>query len=126
MFLPDAETQNTFGDSVKVSITLFFDDCVTERRVVITILENQDDIGSLYKNNSPNYALLAQQTAAGNENTHQAYNVAIVDTVDIRNFLSDIDGGEHPRDAVNVFYDQNNYFDHHRVYKLVFRECVGD
>ena len=71
MFLPDAETQRSFNDSIKNSFTQFFDEWVSDRRVVNTELEYQVDIGCSHKIIGPKYAVLAHQSTARSENTNK-------------------------------------------------------
>ena len=52
-FIPDAQTQLMFNDSIKNSFTLSFDSWTTDRKIVNTGLEYQVDIGSSANINSP-------------------------------------------------------------------------
>ena len=64
IFIPDAQTQTMFNDSIKNGFTLSFDSWSTDRKTVETQLECQVDIGSAQNIKSPIYLIVAHETAA--------------------------------------------------------------
>ena len=64
IFIPNAQRQIMFNDSIKNSFTLSFDSWTSERKTVDTQLEYQVDIGSAQNINSPNNLIVVHKTAA--------------------------------------------------------------
>ena len=89
---PDAGTQKSFNYSIERSFAISFDEWVTDRRVVVSGLENQVDIVSSRKRNVPKYASLANQTAARSEVIHGIKSVALFKTIDVIKSFCVIDG----------------------------------
>ena len=84
IFIPDAQTQAMFNDSIEDSFTLSFDHWTSDRKTVDTQLEYQLDIGSARNINSPKYLIAVHQTAAGIGVPNKANNVANFDHLDVR------------------------------------------
>ena len=60
LFIPDAQTEIMFKDSIKRSFTLSFDSWSTARKTAVkTQLEDQVDIGFAKNTNSPKYLIVA-------------------------------------------------------------------
>ena len=64
IFIPDAQTQVLFNDSIENSFTLSLDSWSTDRKTGSTQLEYQVDIGSAQFINSAEYLTVAHQTEA--------------------------------------------------------------
>ena len=122
IFIPDAQIQAMFNDSIKDSFTLSFDSWTSETKTVDTQLEYQVDLGSGQNTNSPKYLIAVHQTAARMGVPNKADNVAIFDHLDVRKYHVDINGVRYPRDDVNVDYGLNDYVDQYRDLKLFYRE----
>ena len=123
--IPDAATQSMFNNSIKNNFSLKFDSWTSERKVVNTQLEYQVDIGSAQKINSPEYLIIAHQTAiraAGGK----LQNNAVFDNLAVREYLVEIDGIRYPKDAVDVDYDANKYLDQCRGIEIFFKKYVGE
>ena len=63
-FIPSAETQAMFNESIRNNFTLSFDSWYTDRKVVNDGLEFQADFGSAQNINSPKYSVAANQALA--------------------------------------------------------------
>ena len=126
IFVPDAQTQMMFNNSIKDSFTLSFDSWSIDRKNFDTQLEYQVNIGSAQYNNSTKYLIAVHQTAARIGVPNQANNVAIFDHLDVRKYHVDVDGVRYPRDGVNVDYGLNDYVDQYRDLKLFYKEYVGE
>ena len=111
IFIPDAQTQIMFIDSIKNSFTLSFDSWSTDRKTVDTQLVYQVDIGSAQNSNSPNDLITVHQAAGRVGVPNTANNIAIFDHLDVRKYRVDIDGVRYPGDGFNVDYGSNDYVD---------------
>ena len=89
---PDAQTQIIFNSSIKNSFTSSFDSWSTDRKTVHTNMEYQVDVGSARIINSPNYLIVAHQTADRIGVPNKAENVAVFDNLNVRKYRSDYDG----------------------------------
>ena len=125
-FIPSAETQVMFNDSIKNSFNISFDSWTTDRKIVNTDLEYQLDIGSSANINSPKYLIVAHQTAARSGASNKANNISIFDNLDIRKYFVEIDGIRYPKDSVHVNYTENDYLDQYRDIKLFYKEYLGE
>ena len=125
-FIPSAETQVMFNDSIKNSFNISFDSWTTDRKIVNTDLEYQLDIGSSANINSPKYLIVAHQTAARSNVSNKANNISIFDNLDIRKYFVEIDGVRYPKDSVHVNYTENDYLDQYRDIKLFYKEYLGE
>ena len=126
IFIPDAQTQAMFNDSIKDSFTLSFDHWTSDRKTVDTQLEYQADIGSAQNINSPEYLIAVHQTADRIGVPNKADNVAIFDHLNVRKYHVDIDGVRYPRDGVGIDYGLNDYVDQYRGLKLFYHEYLGE
>ena len=114
IFIPDAQTQAMFNDSIKDSLTLSYDHWTSDRRTVDTQLEYQVFIGNAQNINSPKYLIAVHQRAARIGVANKANNIAIFDHLDVRKHHVDIDGVRYRKDSVNVDYGLNDNFDQYR------------
>ena len=126
IFIPDAQTQIMFIDSIKNSFTLSFDSWSTDRKTVDTQLEYQVDIGSAQNSNSPNDLITVHQAAGRVGVPNNANNIAIFDHLDERKYRVDIDGVRYPGDGFNVDYGSNDYVDQYRDLKLFYGDYAGE
>ena len=125
-FIPDAQTQVMFNDSIKNSFSLSFDSWTTDRKIVNTGLGYQEDIGSSANINSPKYLIVPHQTAVRAGASNKANNISIFDNLDVRKYVVEIDGVRYPKDSVNVNYTKNDYLDQYRDIKLFYKEHLGE
>ena len=123
--IPDAATQTMFNNSKKDNFKISFDSWTSEKKVVNTGLEYQLDIGSAQNINSPNYLIIAHQSAAGAAGG-KLVNNAIFDNLDVRKYFVEIDGIKDLKDAVDADYAANNYVDQYRDIKLFFKQFVRE
>ena len=126
LFIPDAQTQLMFDDSIKNSFSLSFHSWTSDRKAVDTQLEHQVDIGSAQNINSPKDLIVAQQTAAEIGVSNKANNTVVFDNLDVSKYHLDIDGVRHPRDGVSIDYASNDYVDQYHDLKLIFKEYLGE
>ena len=126
IFIPDAQTQKMFNDSIRNSFTLSFDSWTSDRNTVDTQLGHQVDIGSAQNINSPKYLLAVHQTAVRIGVPNKANNVAVFDDLDVKRYQVDNDGVRYPRKSVNVDYGLNDYVDQNRALKLFYKDYVGE
>ena len=125
-FIPNAETQVMFNDSVKNSSTLSFDSWITDRKIVNNGNEFQIDIGSAQNINSPKYLIIAHQTANRIATSDREINNAISDNLNVRKYFCEKDGGRYPKDEILLDYESNNYLDQYRDLKVFYKEYVDD
>ena len=125
-FIPDAQTQIMFNDSIKDGSTLSFDSWTSEKKTVDTQLEYQSDIGSAQNNNCPKFLIAIHQAAARIGVPNKANNIAIFDHVDMRKHHIDIDGNRYPKDSITVDYGLNDYVDQYRDLNLFYRDYGGE
>ena len=126
IFIPDAQTEIRFNDSIENSFTLLFDSWSTDRKTLDTQLEYQVDIGSAQNINSPKYLIVAHQTAVRIGTPTKANNVAVFDNLNVRKHHVDIDGVRYPRDGVSIDYASDDHVDQYRDLKLFYEEYVGE
>ena len=125
-FFPDTATQRKINDSIFISFNISFDTWFTDRRVVDTGLECQLDIGSPQGVNSHKQLTALHQTAARMEVPKKANIVAIIDILDVRNYVVENDGVGYAKEPVNVNYAANDYIDPYRDLKIFSRENVRE
>ena len=125
-FIPGAQTQIMFRDSIKNRFTVSFDSWNTDRKTVDTQLEYQVDMGSAQNINSLKFLIVFHQTAARIGAPSKAEIVAGFDYLNVRKYHVDIDGVRYPRDGVNNDYGLNDYVDQSRDSKLFYKEYVGE
>ena len=101
-FIPNAETQVMFDDSIKNSFTLSFDSWTTDRKIVNSGNQFQVDIGSAQNINSPKYLIVAHQTADRIATSNKEINNSIFDNLDVRKCFLEIDPIRYPRDEVII------------------------
>ena len=104
IFIPDAQTEIMFSDSIKNSFTVSFDSWSTDRKTVDTQIEYQVHIGSAQKFNNPKYLLLAHQTAARTAVPNKANKIAVFDNLNDRKRHVDIDNVRYPTDGYSIDY----------------------
>ena len=46
--------------------------------------------------------------------------------MDIRKYYVEIDGQRYPRDSVLINYEENDYIQHYKDLKLVWKEYIGE
>ena len=126
IFIPDAQTQAMFNDSIKDSFLLSFDHWTSDRKTVDIQLEYQVEIGSAQNINSPKYLIAVHQTADRIEVSNKTNNVAISDQLNVTKFHVDTDGVRYPRDGVSIDYGLNDYIDQYRDLKLLYHEYLGE
>ena len=126
MFIPDAETQILFNESIKTSCTLSFGSWSTDRKTVDAQLEKQAYIGWAQNINSSKYLIVAHQTAARKGVPNKANTVVVFDILDVRKYHVDIDGVRYPRDCVNIDYWLNDYTDQDCDLKSFCKAYVGE
>ena len=126
IFIPDAETQIMFNDSMKNSLTLSFDSLSTDKKTVDTQLENQVDIDSAQNIKSPKYLKVPHQTRARIGVPNKANNIAVFGNLNVRKYHSDNDGSRYPRDGVSIDYAAIGYIGQYRYPKLFHKEHVGE
>ena len=126
VFIPDAQTQIMFKDSIKNSFTISFDSGTSDRKTVDTQLDYQVDISSAQNINSPKDRIAINRTAARIGVPNNANKVAIFDHPDVMKDHVDIDGVRYPRDGVNFDYGLNDYVDQNRYQKFFYKEYVGE
>ena len=108
MLIPSPETQSNFNNFIKVSFTLSFDSCTTDRRVIDTQLEYQLDFGSAHKIDSPKYLVATHQTSDRSASPHKANNTSLFANLTVRKYSVEIGGIRYPIDSVNVDCNTNN------------------
>ena len=126
IFIPDAQTQILFKDSIENSFTLSFDSWSFDRKIVDIHLEYQADIGNAQNFNSPKYLLVSHQIAVTIVTPNKAINVAVFDNLNARKYHADIDGVHYPRDGVSIDFASNDYVDQYRDLNLFYKEYVEE
>ena len=86
-FIPDAQTQIMFNDSIRNSFTFSFDSWSTDRTTVDSQLQYQVEIGSAENINSPKYLIVAHQTAARLGVPNKTKNIAIFNNLDEKKIM---------------------------------------
>ena len=120
IFIPNAETQTMFNESLRIKCTILFDSWYTGRKDVNDGLEFQVDVGSAQNINRPKYIIAAHQFLAkiGVPNKF----IAVFDTLDVGKFFSERDGQRYPKDAAITNYIKNDYLHQYWVLKLFYKE----
>ena len=126
IFIPDAQTQIMFHNSIENSFTLSLESWSTDRKTVDIQLEHQFGIGRAQKSKSPNYLIVAQQAATRIGVLIKANNVAVFDNLNMRNYHVDIDGMRYTRDGISFDYALNDYVDQYRYLPLFHREYLSE
>ena len=114
-----------FNESIQNDYGIIFDEWYTERRVVADQIFHVD-IGSAQSNNSPKYLTCSHQTALRSDTQNKRKNISVLNHLDVRKYLNEIDGFRYPRDAVFTNYDQNDYSDQYKNVKLIYKEFLGE
>ena len=109
-FIPDAQTQLMFNDSIKIVLHFHLILGLQIEKLLILDLEYQVDIGSSANINSPKYLIVSHQTAARSGTSNKANNISIFDNLDVRKYFVEIDGVRYPKDSVHVNYDRKRLF----------------
>ena len=106
--------------------TLTFDSWTTDRRIGITALDYQLDIGSSSDFNCPKYFIAAQKTEVQSGVPTKANNMAIFCHHGVRKYFVEINGKRYMRDAFDPVDTRNDYINQYRDLKAFFREYVGE
>ena len=114
-----------FNESIESSFTLSFDSWTSDRKTVNIQLEDQVYIGRAQNINSPDYLIVAHQTAdrIGVPNINS---IPVFDTLDVRKYFVDIDGVRYPRDALSIDYASNDYVDQYGDLEFFYKKYVGE
>ena len=123
--IPSVETQVMFNEATQNNYKISYDEWFTERRVISDTI-TQFDIGSSQNVQSPNYLIGAHQTKDRIDGANSTKNVALFDTLDLRNYYIEIDGQRYPRDSSLMNYEQNDYIEQYKDIKLLFKEYIGE
>ena len=123
--IPSIETQILFNEATQNIYKISYDEYFTERRVISDLLV-QHDIGSSQQMNSPEYLISAHQTKDRILTLSKINNIAIFDTLDLRQYFVEIDGQRYPRDGLSINYTENAYIDQYRDIELFFKEYISE
>ena len=95
-----------FKESIKNSVTLFFDSWTTDRKNVNTGFDYELDVGSATNNKSAKYLTAAHQTKARFGPVNKAKKIFIFNNVNVIKYLCEIDQNPHPGNDVDVEYSK--------------------
>ena len=123
--IPFVETQVMFNEATQNNYKIFYDEWISERRVISDMI-TQLDIGSTQKAQSPKYLIGTHQTRARADTANKNNNIAIFDHITLKKYYIEIDGVRYPRDSVLVNYEQNDYIEQYKDLKLFSKEYIGD
>ena len=126
LFIPDAETQIMFNDSIKNIFTSFFVSRNTNRKTIDIQLVFQIDIGTAQNISSPKYKTVALQTATRIEIPTKVNIIAFFDNLIVRKCHVDIDRVRFPMYSVSGEYASIDYVDRYRDLKMFYKECVAE
>ena len=102
VFIPDAETQIIFNDSIKNSFRLSTYSWFTDRKLVDTGWEFQVDISSAQNINTPKYLIIADQSLARRGAPNDVNEIAFFDHADVRKCFLGSDGKGFLEDSVSA------------------------
>ena len=88
--------------------------------------ELQIDIGSAQHVNSPKFLIAAFQKADIILTPYKNINIAIFDNVIVKTYFCEVDGARFPKDAVLTNFPENDYLDHYRDLKFLYKVFVGE
>ena len=126
IFIPNAETQIIFIDSVIYSFTLSLDFWKTNRKTVDTQLEYHFDIGIVQSIKSPKHLIKTHQSELRIGASNKANNIAVFDYLNVRKYHVDIDGARSPTDGFSIDNASNDHHDQYRDLDLFYKEYVGE
>ena len=131
--IPSPETQVIFNEAISQTFTLSYESWTTDRKPVDTAREFQVDISSASNINSPLYLIAAHQKTQrpnppnpANNLSHNRFNNAIFDHVNVRKYYSEIDGIRYPKNPVMVNFEENIYPEQYKDLKLFYKEYIGE
>ena len=123
--IPSFETQLMFNESTQNNYKISYDERFTERRIISDTI-SQLDIGSFQNVQSPKYLIGAHQTKDRIDGAISTKNVAKFDNLDLRKYYIEIDGQIYPRGSSHMNYEQNDYIEQYKDFKLFFKEYIGE
>ena len=99
----------------------------TDRQTVITGLDCQLDIRSSFDINTPKYLIAGHQTEARTGVPSKANIIAMFDQIGVRNYFVEINGTRYPpRDAIDIDYTKNDYFNQYGDLRAFFQDYIGE
>ena len=119
------EFQLMYYEATQNNYKISFDEWYTERRILTDLLV-QHDVGSAQSVNSPKYTICAHQTNLRTTPPDEKVNLAIFDNLDLRKYFVEIDGQRYPRYSVLIIYEENDYIQQYKDFKLFYREYIGE
>ena len=123
--IPNVETQTMFNEATQNTYKISFDEWYTERRVISNTI-TQLDIGTSQHVNSFKYLIGAHEKRHRADTANKNNNITIFDILNIQKYYVEIDSVRYPRDSVLVIYEQNDYIEHYKDLKLIFKEYIGE
>ena len=99
VYIPNPATQTMFHESIKISFTLTFDSWTTDRRTIITSLDDQLDIASSFDNISSEYLFVGHLIEAILGVPNKTNKIAVFYHLVVRRYFVEINGIRSPRDA---------------------------
>ena len=123
--IPSVETQVMFNEATQNNYKISYDEWFTERRIISDTI-TQLDIGSSQNFQSPKYLIGAHQTKDRIDAPIPTKKVAIFDNLDLRKYYIEIDGQRYPRDSSLMNYEQNDYIEQYKDFKLFSKEYIGE
>ena len=121
---PNVGTQVMFNEATQKNYKISYNEYYTERRVISDVI-TQLYIGSSQQVNSPKYLIGAHQTCA-RADTSDKKNIAIFDNLNLQKYYVEIDGQRYPRDSSLMNFEENDYIDQYKDFKVFFKEYVGE
>ena len=79
------------------------------------------DIGTSQHVNSPKYLIGAHQTRTRADTANKNNNIAIFDNVNLQKYYIEIDSVRYPRDNGLINYEQNDYIEQYKDFKIFLR-----
>ena len=123
--IPSVETQLMFNEATQSIYKISFDEWYTERRIISDLLV-QHDIGSAQNVIQPKYLICADQTNLRTTTLDKKINIALFDNMDLRKYYVEIDGQRYPRDSILICYEENDYIQQYKDFKLFWKEYIGE
>ena len=122
---PSVETQVMFNEATQNTYKISYDEWFTERRIISDTI-TQLDIASFQNVQSPKHLIGAHQTKDRIDGAISTKNVAMFDNLDLRKYYIEIDGQRYPRDSSSINYEQNEYIEQYKDFKLFFKDYFGE
>ena len=123
--LPSDETHVMFNEATQNKYKISYDEWRTERRIISDAI-TKFEIGSSQNVRSPKYLIGAQQTKDRTDRAMSTKNVSIFDNLDLPKYYIEIDGQQYPRDSSLMNYEQNDFIEQYKDFKLFFKEYIGE